>query len=80
YQDLLREKEQLELRNASLWGKVDGQTEVKAEFAWMLDAQQKRFDEREANLDKRLDKMVKETDEEFAPILWDAIHTKNRYR
>nr|GEV98580.1 hypothetical protein [Tanacetum cinerariifolium] len=39
YQDLLREKEQLELRNASLRGQVDGEIEEKAEFARMLDAQ-----------------------------------------
>nr|GEX97966.1 linoleate 13S-lipoxygenase 3-1, chloroplastic-like [Tanacetum cinerariifolium] len=38
---------------------VDGQTKVKAEFTRILDAQQKRFDELEATLKKRLDKMVK---------------------
>ncbi|GJW17172.1 hypothetical protein Tco_0392887 [Tanacetum coccineum] len=43
---------------------------------WMLDAQQKRFDERVAVLDGCLDKMVKEMDEEFTPMLRDAIHTK----
>ncbi|GJX72442.1 hypothetical protein Tco_0309613 [Tanacetum coccineum] len=74
--DLLREKEQLELRNASLRGQVDREAEVKAEFARMLDAQQNRFDERVVVLDGCLDKMVNEMDEEFAPMLRDAIHTK----
>ncbi|GJY56140.1 hypothetical protein Tco_0455255 [Tanacetum coccineum] len=46
YQDLLREKEQLEFRNASLRGQVDGEAHVKAEFARMLDEQQRQFDER----------------------------------
>ncbi|GJX50475.1 ribonuclease H-like domain-containing protein [Tanacetum coccineum] len=50
--------------------------EVKAEFARMLNAQQKRFDERVAVLDGRLDKMVKETSEEFASMLREVIHTK----
>ncbi|GJR36105.1 hypothetical protein Tco_1211789 [Tanacetum coccineum] len=36
----------------------------------------KRFDELVAALDERLDKMVKETDEELALILRDPIHTK----
>ncbi|GKB25131.1 hypothetical protein Tco_0864532 [Tanacetum coccineum] len=49
-------------------GQVDGETEVKAEYAQMLDNQQGRFDERVATLDARLDKMMKETDEELAPI------------
>nr|GEX81608.1 hypothetical protein [Tanacetum cinerariifolium] len=62
YQDLLREKKQLELYNASLRGQVDGETKVKPKLARMLDAQQRRFDEQVAILDRRLDKMVKETD------------------
>ncbi|GJZ81407.1 ribonuclease H-like domain-containing protein, partial [Tanacetum coccineum] len=57
-------------------GKVNGEDEVKAEFAQMLNAHQKRFDERVAVLDGRLEKMVKETSEEFAPMLRDVIHTK----
>nr|GEU68225.1 hypothetical protein [Tanacetum cinerariifolium] len=76
YQDLLQEKKQLELRNASLWGQVDGEDEVRSEFARMLDGQQRNFDERVAALDARLDKMVNETDEEFAPMLRDATETK----
>ncbi|GJR90067.1 hypothetical protein Tco_0214078 [Tanacetum coccineum] len=75
-QDLIREKEQLELWNASLRRQVDGETEVKAEFARMLDEKQWRFHDRVAVLDSRLDKMAKETDEEFAPMLRDAKVTK----
>ncbi|GJY22235.1 hypothetical protein Tco_0394801 [Tanacetum coccineum] len=57
-------------------GKVPGEAEVKAEFARMLDTQQRMFNERVADLDARLDKMVKETDEEFALMLRDARKTK----
>ncbi|GJW99032.1 hypothetical protein Tco_0180840, partial [Tanacetum coccineum] len=76
YQDLLREKEQVELRNASLRGQVDGEMKVKAEFDRRLEAQQRRLDECVAMLDARLDKMAKETDEEFAHMLRDAKKTK----
>ncbi|GKE17674.1 hypothetical protein Tco_1425251 [Tanacetum coccineum] len=54
FQDLLREKEQVELRNASLRG----------------------FNDRVVALDAWLDKMAKETDEEFALMLRDAKATK----
>ncbi|GJZ82263.1 putative reverse transcriptase domain-containing protein [Tanacetum coccineum] len=67
---------QLELRNASLQGQVDGEIEVKFEFAGLLDNQQRRFDERVVALDARHDKMVKEIDEEFAPMLRDTRETK----
>nr|GEX86271.1 hypothetical protein [Tanacetum cinerariifolium] len=52
------------------------QTKVKVEFAQMLDGHQRRFDERVAALDARLDKMVQETDEEFAPMLRGVRETK----
>ncbi|GJZ45243.1 hypothetical protein Tco_0592839 [Tanacetum coccineum] len=52
------------------------EAEVKAEFARMLDTQQRMFNKRVADLDARLDKMVKETDEEFALMLRDARKTK----
>ncbi|GKB36817.1 hypothetical protein Tco_0881759 [Tanacetum coccineum] len=65
YQDLLYDKEHLELHNASLRGQVDGE----AEFAWLFDDQQRRFDERVAALYAHLDKMAKETAEEFTPML-----------
>ncbi|GKA53818.1 hypothetical protein Tco_0747133, partial [Tanacetum coccineum] len=54
----------------------DKEAEVKAEFARMLDTQQRMFNKRVADLDARLDKMVKETDEEFALMLRDARKTK----
>ncbi|GJY60596.1 hypothetical protein Tco_0461253, partial [Tanacetum coccineum] len=47
FQDILREKELLELRNSSFRRQVDGETEVKAEFTRMLDEQQQRFNDRE---------------------------------
>ncbi|GJR58066.1 hypothetical protein Tco_1500228 [Tanacetum coccineum] len=50
--------------------------EVKAEFSQMLEDQQRRFDDLVVELDARLDKMAKETDEEFALILRDAKATK----
>nr|GEY23865.1 hypothetical protein [Tanacetum cinerariifolium] len=77
FQDLLWEKEQFELRNASLSGQVDGETEVKAKFTRMLSDQQRRFDDRVAVLDSCLDKMAKEMDEEFAPMLRDTKATKD---
>ncbi|GJS66271.1 hypothetical protein Tco_0680835 [Tanacetum coccineum] len=61
---------------SNLRGQVDREAKVKAEFAQMLDTQQRMFDERVAALDARLDKMVKETDEESAPMLRDARETK----
>nr|GEX22783.1 hypothetical protein [Tanacetum cinerariifolium] len=76
YQDLLREKKKLELHNAILQRQVDGETEVKAEFARLLDAQHSRFDERLTAFDERLNKMDRETKKEFALMLRDAIHTK----
>ncbi|GKC70773.1 hypothetical protein Tco_1116656, partial [Tanacetum coccineum] len=76
YQDLLREKEQLELRNTSFQGQVDGQAEVKAEFSHKLADYHWKFNEQVAELDARLDKMAKETDEEFAHMLTDAKKTK----
>ncbi|GKD73775.1 hypothetical protein Tco_1332057 [Tanacetum coccineum] len=76
YYDLLREKDHLELRNARLWGQVDGESEVKAEFARLLDAHQKRFDERLTAFYERLNKMDRETEEELAPMLRDDVHTK----
>ncbi|GJY79587.1 hypothetical protein Tco_0485388 [Tanacetum coccineum] len=65
-----------ELKTEAGKGHVDEETKVKSEFAQLLDDQQRRFDEWVAALDARLDKMVKETDEEFAPMLWDARETK----
>nr|GEW87960.1 ribonuclease H-like domain-containing protein [Tanacetum cinerariifolium] len=41
---------------------VDGEAEVKVEFAQMLDEQQQRFNDRFVVLDARLDKMFKESD------------------
>ncbi|GJS79995.1 hypothetical protein Tco_0729876 [Tanacetum coccineum] len=76
FQDLLQEKEQVELHNVSLRGQVDGEMEVKAEFSRMLEDQQRRFDDRVVALDAWLDKMAKETDEEFALMLRDAKATK----
>ncbi|GJZ30805.1 hypothetical protein Tco_0575852 [Tanacetum coccineum] len=66
----------MELRNASLRGQVDGEAEVKAEFSRNLTDYHQKFDERVAELDARLAKMAKETDEEFAPMLRDAKNTK----
>ncbi|GJZ45428.1 hypothetical protein Tco_0593024 [Tanacetum coccineum] len=76
YQDLLREKDQLELCNASLQGQVNWEAEVKAEFDRKFEAHQRRFDERVAVLDACLDKMDKERDEEFSPMLRDVKKTK----
>ncbi|GKE66640.1 hypothetical protein Tco_1520801, partial [Tanacetum coccineum] len=67
----------VELRNASLRGQVNGEMEVRAEFARMLDEQQQRFNDQVAVLDARLDRMAKEMDEEFAPMLRDANATKD---
>ncbi|GJU92909.1 hypothetical protein Tco_1317665 [Tanacetum coccineum] len=50
--------------------KLMGEAEVKAEFARQLDAQQKRSEERMLDFDERLNKMDKETKEEFALILY----------
>ncbi|GKC73906.1 hypothetical protein Tco_1119789 [Tanacetum coccineum] len=71
-----REVGRLKKQVKELKGQVDGEIEVKAEYAQMLDNQQRRFDERVAALDARLDKMVKETNEEFAPMLKDAREIK----
>ncbi|GJU08757.1 hypothetical protein Tco_1125187 [Tanacetum coccineum] len=76
YQDLLRENDQLELCNASLRAQVDWEAEVKAEFDQKFEAHQRRFDERVAVLDACLDKMDKERDEEFSPMLRDVKKTK----
>ncbi|GJU25794.1 hypothetical protein Tco_1164415 [Tanacetum coccineum] len=48
YADLFREKTQLDYRNASLPGQVDGEMEVKEEFSRQLAFQQERFDELES--------------------------------
>ncbi|GJV38112.1 hypothetical protein Tco_1410589 [Tanacetum coccineum] len=45
YQDILREKEQLELRNTSLRGQLDEEAEAKAEFSWKLTDYHRKFNE-----------------------------------
>ncbi|GJQ98355.1 hypothetical protein Tco_0009494 [Tanacetum coccineum] len=72
----LPEKEQLEIRKASLRGQVDGEAEVKVEFSRKLADYHRKFDERVAELDAILAKMAKETDEEFAPMPRDDKKTK----
>ncbi|GJS60190.1 hypothetical protein Tco_0654974 [Tanacetum coccineum] len=75
--ELERRNKIVVLRNASLRRQVDGEVEVRAEFARMLDEQQQRFDDQVAALDARLGRMAKEMDEEFAPMLRDANATKD---
>ncbi|GKE84442.1 hypothetical protein Tco_1558184, partial [Tanacetum coccineum] len=70
------EKEQLELRNVILRCQGDRDTKVKAECDRLLDAQQSRFVERLTAFDERLNKMDRETEEEFALMFRDAVHTK----
>nr|GEV73039.1 RNA-directed DNA polymerase, eukaryota [Tanacetum cinerariifolium] len=75
-QKLMNEKPSREMARLSLQGQVDEEAEVKAEFSRKLANYHRKFVERVAELDARLENMAKETDGEFSPMLRDVKKTK----